>query len=202
MSTKKKTQSALRAALKQEDAALAERLPDAGAAPSAGASEVKSASDAEIPPTTERAGVESSATVETATVKSKAPKMAVAKTTVSEPASAVGKKTSHKAKPAAAPEVTVPAATKKGQAKADTADADGAKKEKRDKVVRDSFSIPTSEHARLKALRVDLGKAGRLASKSEVLRAGLKLLGERSPTELLALLDTLPAVTKGKHKKH
>lgn len=83
------------------------------------------------------------------------------------------------------------------------ADAEGGKKDKRDKVVRDSFSIPASEHVRLKALRVDLAKAGRLVSKSEVLRAGLRLLGERSIADLTALIDALPPVVKGKRsKKH
>ena len=44
------------------------------------------------------------------------------------------------------------------------------------KVVRDSFSMPKSEHARLKVLRSDLARAGRICSKSELLRAGLELV--------------------------
>ncbi|MDD2875336.1 MAG: hypothetical protein PHG21_17080, partial [Azoarcus sp.] len=75
------------------------------------------------------------------------------------------------------------------------------KKEKAGKVVRDSFSMPKSEQAALKKLRTALARAGRLATKSEVLRAGLKLLGERSAKELVAVLDSLPVVIKGKGKK-
>ncbi|QDF99591.1 hypothetical protein CJ010_02210 [Azoarcus sp. DD4] len=77
------------------------------------------------------------------------------------------------------------------------------KVEKTEKVVRDSFSFPASEHRRIKALREQLGKAGRLVSKSEVLRAGLAALDERGPDELAALFDALPPVLKGKRsKKH
>ncbi|PLX66883.1 MAG: hypothetical protein C0607_22550 [Azoarcus sp.] len=61
--------------------------------------------------------------------------------------------------------------------------------------------MPKSEQAALKKIRTALARAGRLATKSEVLRAGLKLLGERSAKELVAVLDSLPVVTKGKSKK-
>lgn len=95
------------------------------------------------------------------------------------------------------------AKTKKAVSKPVVADAGDGKKEKREKVVRDSFSMPASEHRRIKALREQLGQAGKLSSKSEVLRAGLFLLGERSSEELVALLDGLPPVTKAKRtKKH
>ena len=69
------------------------------------------------------------------------------------------------------------------------------------KVVRDSFSMPKREHAEIKRLRAALAKAGRPATKSEVLRAAFKLLGERSIKEVLSALDTLPVVLKGKGKK-
>ncbi|HRP95060.1 MAG TPA: hypothetical protein PL143_02315 [Rhodocyclaceae bacterium] len=88
---------------------------------------------------------------------------------------------------------------KKGAAKAAT--TENAKKEKPEMVVRDSFSMPPREHRRLKALREELGKTGRLASKSEVLRAGLALLSQRDTTEIVTLLDALPRVVKGKRSK-
>jgi hypothetical protein len=50
----------------------------------------------------------------------------------------------------------------------------------REKVVRDSFSMPKSEHAQLKALRETLAKAGRICTKSELLRAGVQLLLKES----------------------
>lgn len=74
-------------------------------------------------------------------------------------------------------------------------------KEKREKVVRDSFSMPKTEHAGLKTLRTDLAKAGRICTKSELLRAGLRLVSGRSIESLVKLLDTLPAVPKGKSAK-
>lgn len=77
------------------------------------------------------------------------------------------------------------------------------KKDKKDKVVRDSFSMPGPEHTQLKALRLKVGKAGRLVSKSEVLRAGLTLLSSQSTEKVVALVDALPKVPRGKRsKKH
>lgn len=73
-------------------------------------------------------------------------------------------------------------------------------KAKAGKVVRDAFSIPKSEHAELKSLRNVLARAGRPATKSEMVRAGLRLLSQRSVSELLAVLEALPVVTKAKGK--
>ncbi|HAF56282.1 MAG TPA: hypothetical protein DCL01_13980, partial [Thauera sp.] len=76
-------------------------------------------------------------------------------------------------------------------------------KDKHEKVERDSFSMPASEHKRIKALREALGKDGVLASKSEVLRAGLALLAEREIAEVARLVAALPKVAKGKRaRKH
>lgn len=69
------------------------------------------------------------------------------------------------------------------------------------KIVRDSLSIPVIEQKGLKALRQTLEKAGRKASKSEVLRAGLALLAKRPTAEIAALIDGLPKITKGGSKK-
>ena len=75
--------------------------------------------------------------------------------------------------------------------------------EKHEKVERDSFSMPAREHKRIKALREALGKDGVLASKSEVLRAGLALLAERDIAEVARLVAALPKVAKGKRaRKH
>ncbi|MDX5445822.1 MAG: hypothetical protein LPJ87_07180 [Zoogloeaceae bacterium] len=69
------------------------------------------------------------------------------------------------------------------------------------KIVRDSFSIPAVEQKGLKALRQTLEKAGRKATKSEMLRAGLALLATRPLAEIAATLDGLPKVAKGGSKK-
>ena len=86
-------------------------------------------------------------------------------------------------------------------APAGKAQTEGGKKEKGEKVVRASFSMPKSEHAQLKVLRKELAKAGRPASRSELLRAGLRLLAAHSGKEVAALVEALPVVPKGKGKK-
>ncbi|AYH43373.1 hypothetical protein [Azoarcus sp. DN11] len=227
MSTNTKTRSALREALKHEDAALADRIPDAAAAAAASVAEEKPASA--TPPASAAADV-SVATVAKvdapAKARARAPakpaakastktaakagaktsaEAATPKTVVAEPANVEAKaaptrKSPHKAVTAAAEAKAEPA--KKAHAKREPENTEHAKKPKSEKVVRDSFSMPASEHAGIKSLRIALGKAGRLASKSEVLRAGLKVLGERSVADVLAVLDGLPVADKGKRKKH
>ena len=84
---------------------------------------------------------------------------------------------------------------------AKAASASKAAPAKAGKIVRDSFSLPAAEQKGLKALRQTLEKAGRKASKSEVLRAGLALLATRPVAEIAATLDALPKVSKGGGKK-
>lgn len=69
-----------------------------------------------------------------------------------------------------------------------------AKKIKR---VRDSFSMPRNEYEVLGALKQRSAKLGRPGKKSELLRAGLKLLAALNDKALLAALQALPA-TKAK----
>lgn len=195
MNASTKTQSALRAALKQEDAALSERLPVEAAAEPAPA-------PAPAKPAARKAPAKAA----------KAKTVAEAAPVAAEAAPAAAKKKAapvKKAAPAAEPVATVAEAAKKDKAPKVEKAAKAEKVEKTEKadklekVVRDSFSLPASEHRRIKALREQLGKSGRLVSKSEVLRAALVALGERSADELAALLDALPPVVKGKRsKKH
>lgn len=74
-------------------------------------------------------------------------------------------------------------------------------KKKREKVVRDSYSIPKSQFAQLKAMRTDLAKTGRIASKSELLRAGLALLFRQSTADVKELIDALTPAPRGKSTK-
>ena len=107
-----------------------------------------------------------------------------------------------KVKADAAPGEAAKAAEKPAEKPADRA-AEAERKDKHEKVERDSFSMPASEHKRIKALREALGKDGVLASKSEVLRAGLALLAERDIAEVARLVAALPKVAKGKRaRKH
>ncbi|WP_211167227.1 hypothetical protein [Aromatoleum evansii] len=252
MNASTKTRTALRAALKQEDAAITERLREdvqaavgelrekvqqpaaVATAPEVGTQEA-TAAQAE---NTQPAKVAKMKTVKAKVVTAKTakakelvpaaagrpaarsrsgkpvPKVKPAEAVVAAPATAEptaptkGKVTKRAGAGRASATVPAEIAAKKAPVKAAPVKSvavkvSDAKKEKPEKVVRDSFSMPASEHRHIKALRERLGKTGRLSSKSEVLRAGLFLLGERSDEELVALLDGLPAVAKGKRsKKH
>lgn len=79
--------------------------------------------------------------------------------------------------------------------------AEAKSKEKRDKVVRDSFSMPKSEHGMLKDLRGALAKKGRICTKSELLRAGVQLVAAMKPADIIRTIDALTPVAKGKGKK-
>ena len=73
-----------------------------------------------------------------------------------------------------------------------------AKKSKRPKVVRDSFTMPKGEYAKideLKALGLTVGVA---AKKSELLRAGLIALAKFSASQLKAALNALDNVKTGR----
>lgn len=108
-------------------------------------------------------------------------------------------------KPRAAAEKSAPTAKAKGKPASGKRAASKLVAEKpkatREKVVRDSFSMPKSEHAGLKSLRTDLARAGRICTKSELLRAGLQLVSARSIDSLVKVLNSLPVVPKGKGSK-
>lgn len=107
------------------------------------------------------------------------------------------------ARPEATPpgEAIQPARAMAPNAVKDDAKADKKDKEKKEKVVRDSFSLPRSEHAAIKQMRTEIARAGRIASKSEILRAALKALADQGPAKALDLIEALPVVPKGKAKK-
>lgn len=72
------------------------------------------------------------------------------------------------------------------------------KKSKRPKVVRDSFTMPKGEYAKideLKALGLTVGVA---AKKSELLRAGLIALSKFTASELKAAIKALDNVKTGR----
>jgi hypothetical protein len=52
------------------------------------------------------------------------------------------------------------------------------------KVVRDTFNMPQDDYARIATLKKGCLTAGVRVKKSELLRAGLQLLGKLSPAEL------------------
>jgi hypothetical protein len=68
------------------------------------------------------------------------------------------------------------------------------------KLVRDSFTIPRDEYAVIDALKARSAKLGRVAKKSELLRAGLKLLASCTDPGLLGALEAVPSVKTGRPK--
>lgn len=191
MVSTKNTQSRLRETLKQEDSSLAERLPAPPRIPAAKPASRKTPTAAPAAPTRQKPAAVSTP----AAAAAPAARQAEAK-----PPAASGAEPKAASRPAPVdrpPKARSPATekAKPGKTKAD--------KDRHEKVARDSFSMPASEHKRIKALRDALAQAGYEASKSEVLRAGVALLASRGLGEIINLVGDLPKVPKGKRgKKH
>ncbi len=83
---------------------------------------------------------------------------------------------------------------------ADTAAA--AAKAPKQKLVRDSFTIPRSEYQVLDTLKQRLVQLARPAKKSELLRAGIKLLSALPDDALIAALAAVPAIKTGRPGKN
>lgn len=113
-----------------------------------------------------------------------------------------------KPKPAAKPaplarkvRIAAPQSTASQVAPAKAAGVVAAPKPAKQKLVRDSFTIPRSEYAVLDALKARLVKLARPAKKSEVLRAGIKLLDTLPDAALLQALGAVPAIRTGRPGK-
>ena len=70
----------------------------------------------------------------------------------------------------------------------------------RQKLVRDSFTIPKSEYMVLEALKLRAAKLERSTKKSEVLRAGIGALNAMSDKAFLAALLAIPSIKTGRPK--
>jgi hypothetical protein len=75
------------------------------------------------------------------------------------------------------------------------------KKEIKKKVVRDSFTMPQSEYAKIVEIKAICLKAKMHVKKSEVLRAGLKLLAELNAAQLKAAFGGLEKIKTGRPQK-
>lgn len=82
------------------------------------------------------------------------------------------------------------------------ATAQKSKKERKEKVVRDSFTMPRSEYRRIAEIKETCLKAGLPVKKSEVLRAGLKALGAMNAAQLKRVLAGLEKIKAVRPKKH
>jgi len=76
------------------------------------------------------------------------------------------------------------------------------KKEHKEKVVRDSFTMPQSEYQKIAEIKEACLKAGLPVKKSEVLRAGLKALVAMNAAQLKRALAGLEKIKTGRPKKH
>lgn len=74
-------------------------------------------------------------------------------------------------------------------------------KPKKVKMVRDSMSIPKDEYVVLQDLKLRASKLGKSVKKTEVLRAGIKVLAALSDTALLASLTAVPSLKTGRPAK-
>jgi hypothetical protein len=70
------------------------------------------------------------------------------------------------------------------------------------KVVRDSFTMPQNEYARIAEIKDICLKAKMHVKKSEVLRAGLILLAELNQGQLKRALGGLEKIKTGRPRKH
>ena len=72
---------------------------------------------------------------------------------------------------------------------------------KKPKLVRDSFTCPMDEYASIEELKLRAAQQGRVVKKSELLRAGLKLLTGLEGEQLLAALQAVPSIKTGRPAK-
>ena len=168
---------ALRESLKSEDASIEQRLP-------APAAEMQSPGEAKARAVRKRPAEAAAGPQDAGPAVAVQPEPRAKRSARVKAAPAAEPKPAEQAGPTEAP---VPAvAESKGKA---------------DKVVRDSISMPAGEHAELKALRSELAKAGTKCSKSELLRAGLRILSGMAPEQAISLVASLPALRKKKARK-
>lgn len=106
-------------------------------------------------------------------------------------------------KKAAAPEKKIAKSAVKLKVKAvPQPAAKKAKKEHKVKVVRDSFTMPQSEYQKIADIKAVCLKAKMHVKKSEVLRAGLRILAELNAAQLKIALNSLEKIKTGRPKKH
>jgi hypothetical protein len=94
-----------------------------------------------------------------------------------------------------------PPATPKSKADAPKASAPKETKAKKPKLVRDSFTIPKDEYAVIEALKQRAVSLAHPVKKSELLRAGLKLLAGLPDAGLRTALEAVPSIKTGRPTK-
>lgn len=80
-------------------------------------------------------------------------------------------------------------------------EADKQPKVKKAKLVRDSFTIPKDEYQVIDTLKQRSAKLGQPMKKSELLRAGIKLLNSLDDTQFRQAVAAVPAIKTGRPQK-
>lgn len=91
-----------------------------------------------------------------------------------------------------------PVAAKKTAAATPPVKASAATPKKREKMIRDSFTIPKTEFGALTQVKQRAAELGHPVKKSEVLRAGIKALVAMANAPLLAALRAVPSIKTGR----
>jgi hypothetical protein len=126
---------------------------------------------------------------------------APAKKAKSAEASSASKTRGKKADAAAPAKRTTPAKPAEDVAIADAAQEEKQKRAKKEKVVRDSFTMPKSDYTRLASLKQKCLTNGVHIKKSELLRAGLLMLEAASDKNLLAAVKSVETIKTGRPAK-
>lgn len=141
------------------------------------------------------------------TTRKPAPKT-TAKTTAKPAIKPAVKKTAvkpvQKKAPAAKPKVKAKVAATAKRAKAPAKPKAGGKMKasaKKEKTVRDSFNMPAADYALISELKKRALAAAREIKKSELLRAGLKMLSALGDEAFKVALAAVPAIKTGRPKK-
>jgi hypothetical protein len=106
-----------------------------------------------------------------------------------------------KAKPTVAPRSATKVPDKSAVKAVVPSTAKKPKRENKKKVVRDSFTMPQNEYARIAQIKNACLKAKMHVKKSEVLRAGLILLAELNVAQLKRALGSLEKIKTGRPRK-
>lgn len=156
---------------------------------------------ASAPVTPTAAAAPAAATAAKAPAAAKSTAKAPKKSAAAKPAAAAPKKAALKA-PAAKPATKTKAAAAPAASSKPAAAVAPAKeaKAKKPKLVRDSFTIPKDEYAVVETLKQRAATLAQPAKKSELLRAGLKLLAGLSDTALRSALKAVPSIKTGRPK--
>ena len=118
-----------------------------------------------------------------------------------EPVKPVGRKATAKAPTAPRSSAVKPASPKAAVPASPPPALEKPAKAPKVRLVRDSFTMPEADFALVATLKERALKNGRAAKKSELLRAGLQLLGQQSPAALVAALERLQPIKTGRPKR-